>query len=164
MKPVDRLVALYAAYGGIVYARCRRILSEPATAEDVTQETFLRVHRHLADIPEDDAVLPWLYRIATNLCLNALRDGRALPMPVEVLPERPGENPDELFANRDLVARLALRVPPKVRTTAWFFYVDGMRQEEIAEVLGISRRAVAKRLAQFMRLSRKFLRREGAIP
>jgi RNA polymerase sigma-70 factor (ECF subfamily) len=159
-KPADRLVALYGQYGAIVYARCRRMLGDAAAAEDVTQDTFLRVLRHPGCIP-DENVLPWLYRIATNLCLNAIRDGRVRAIPMDVLPERSGASLDELLANRDLVARLVLRVPPKLQMTAWFFYVDGMRQEEIAEVLGMSRRAVAKRLAQFIAQSRKFLRRDG---
>jgi RNA polymerase sigma-70 factor (ECF subfamily) len=157
----DRLVDLYGRYGGVVYARCRRMLREVAAAEDITQETFLRVHRHLGAIPDEDAVLPWLYRIATNLCLNALRDGRAGPVLVEVPPERPGASLDELLNNRDLITRVISRVSPNVQLTAWLFYMDGMRQEEIAEVLGISRRSVAKRLAKFLRISRKFVRVEG---
>ena len=160
----DRLVQLYGTYGAVVYARCRHMLREAAAAEDITQETFLRVHRHMGAIPEGDAVLPWLYRIATNLCLNALRDGRARPVLLDTPPERPGASPDELLSNRDLVAQLVTRVSPKVQITAWLFHIDGMRQEEIAEVLGISRRSVAKRLAQFMRTSRKFLRIEGVAP
>jgi RNA polymerase sigma-70 factor, ECF subfamily len=163
-NPADRLVELYEAHGGVVYARCRRMLREAAAAEDITQETFLRVHRHLGSIPEGDAVLPWLYRIATNLCLNALRDGRARPVLFEVPPERPAASLDELLANRDLVMRLITRVSSKVQVTAWLFYMDGMRQEEIAEVLGVSQRSVAKRLAQFLRASRKFARLEGVRP
>jgi RNA polymerase sigma-70 factor (ECF subfamily) len=163
-SPADRLVELYEAHGGMVYARCRRMLREAAAAEDITQETFLRAHRHLASIPEGDAVLPWLYRIATNLCLNVLRDGRARPVLFEVPPERPAASLDDLLTNRDLVMRLVTRVSSKVQITAWLFYMDGMRQEEIAEVLGISQRAVAKRLAQFLRASRKFARLEGMLP
>jgi RNA polymerase sigma factor (sigma-70 family) len=157
----DRLGQLYGTYGPIIYARCRRMLREAAAAEDITQETFLRVHRNLGALPEAEAMLPWLYRIATNLCLNALRDGRARPLLYESPPERAGASLDELLTNRDLVTRLIARVPERVRMTAWLFYMDEMQQEEIAEVVGISRRAVAKRLAQFVARSRKFLRAEG---
>jgi RNA polymerase sigma-70 factor (ECF subfamily) len=157
----DRLIKLYGAYGGVVYARCRRMLRDVAAAEDITQETFLRVHRHIGRIPEDEAVLPWLYRIATNLCLNALRDGRVRPVLVEQPPDQASGHPDDRLSSRDLVMKLITRVSAKVQMTAWLFYMDGMRQEEIAEVLGISRRSVAKRLAQFVSLSRKFVRAEG---
>jgi RNA polymerase sigma-70 factor (ECF subfamily) len=162
-RAADRLVQLYCQYGAIVFSRCRQMLGDAAAAEDLTQDTFLRVHRHLDDLPEDEGVLPWLYRIATNLCLNAIRDGRARPILVEQPPERPGaDRLDDRLADRDLVCRLIARVSPKVGTTAWMFHVDGMGQEEIAEVLGISRRMVAKRLSQFTHRSRKFLRAEGS--
>jgi RNA polymerase sigma-70 factor (ECF subfamily) len=157
----DRVVDLYGAYGAVVYARCRRILGDAAAAEDVTQETFLRLHRQGEAIPDDDGVLPWLYRIATNLSLNALRDGRTRPLLVESLPEVPAASLDELLANRNLARRLITQVPPRLQNAAWLFYVDGMRQEEIAVVLGVSRRTVAGRLAGFLRASRKYLRREG---
>jgi RNA polymerase sigma-70 factor (ECF subfamily) len=162
----DRVARLYAAHGGTVYARCRRMLGDAAAAEDITQETFLRVHRAIGSAPGDDGVLPWLYRIATNLCLNALRDGRVRPLLVEDPPDRPSPSPslDEALTDRDLVARLIARVSRKVQITAWLYYVDGMKQDEVAEVLGVSRRMVAKRLAQFTRKSRQFIRLERPCP
>jgi RNA polymerase sigma-70 factor (ECF subfamily) len=161
-RAVDRLEALYAAHGALVYARCRHILRDAAAAEDITQETFLRAYRSLSALTDAERILPWLYRVATNLCLNALRDGRTRPLLLERLPDRASpEGLDDTFANRELCARLIARVSRKLAVAAWLFYVDGMRQEEIADVLGISRRAVAKRLAQFTEKSRKFLRTEA---
>jgi RNA polymerase sigma-70 factor, ECF subfamily len=157
----DRVLDLYLNYGGVVYGRCRRMLRDATAAEDITQETFLRVHRAERSIPGPEAVLPWLYRIASNLCLNAIRDGRARPQLFEEPPDRAGGCLEEWLANRNLVARLIARVSPKVQVTAWMFYIDAMGQGEIAEVLGISRRSVAKRLAQFKSRSQQFLRAEG---
>jgi RNA polymerase sigma-70 factor, ECF subfamily len=158
-RTADEVVGLYEKYGPLVYARCRRLLGDAAAAEDLTQDTFLRVHRHMGAIPETAKVLPWLYRISTNLCLNAIRDGRARAIPVRELPDRAGDDdPGELLVTRDLVTRLIARASPKVRVAAWLYHVDGMKQEEIAEVLGISRRAVVKRLSQFGSRSRKFIR------
>jgi RNA polymerase sigma-70 factor (ECF subfamily) len=157
----DRVVELYVRYGGIVYARCRQILRDQAAAEDVTQETFLRVHRFSGAVPDEKEALSWLYRISTNLCLNAIRDGKIRPVLVADPPERAGPCPDESLANRNLVVRLIGRVSPNVQLTAWLHHIDGMPQGEIADLLGISRRSVAKRLAQFTRRSRKVLRMEG---
>jgi RNA polymerase sigma-70 factor, ECF subfamily len=157
---VGRVVELYETYGGIVYARCRSMLGDAAAAEDICQETFLRVYLHMHSIPEPAGVLPWLYRIATNLCLNAIRDGRARPLLFDVPPEAEGASLEDLLANRELAGRLIARVSPKVGVAAWLFYVDGMRQEEMAALLGISRRAVAKRLSQFLRQSRKCLHKD----
>ena len=64
----------YQAYGAAVYARCRRILRDGDGARDVTQEVFLRCFNHRATLRPGRELLAWLYRVATNLCLNALRD------------------------------------------------------------------------------------------
>jgi hypothetical protein len=53
----------YRAYGGVVFARCRVLLGNDAAAEDATQETFLRVHRHFQEqLRGPDSALAWLYR------------------------------------------------------------------------------------------------------
>jgi len=88
-RPVrtDRLTYLYRTYGPAIYARCRLLLADPSAAEDATQETFLRVHRHLDRVPSAREGLYWIYRVATNYCLNHLRDQRARPEPRGDLPE-----------------------------------------------------------------------------
>jgi RNA polymerase sigma-70 factor (ECF subfamily) len=162
-RPQDRFAELYRAYGPVIYSRCRRLLGEAAAAEDATQETFLRVLRHLETTPARDEALRWIYRIATNYCLNELRDQKKRPEPQESLPEgldvgRPGE---ELLADRDLAARLVQRAPEKLRSVAWLHFVDGMEQAEVALVLGISRRTVINRLAEFTTNARKFAQRSS---
>jgi RNA polymerase sigma-70 factor, ECF subfamily len=59
---------------------------DPAAAEDAAQETFLRVYRHLARVPADREALHWIYRVATNLCLNELRDRSVRAVPTGDLP------------------------------------------------------------------------------
>jgi len=55
-----RFLELYRSYGRAVYVRCRRILGDSAAAEDAAQETFLRVHRHLAKAPSDQQAIAWI--------------------------------------------------------------------------------------------------------
>ena len=74
-----RVEALYAKYGPTIYSRCRRLLRDSAQAEDATQDVFLKVLKHLASAPKDEAALPWIYRITTNHCLNLIRDGKHDP-------------------------------------------------------------------------------------
>src|SRR4051795_10800723 len=129
----DRLVELYRAYGGAVYARCRRLLGDAQAAEDAAQETFLRVHRHLARAPDARQALRWIYRIATNYCLNELRNRRYRPQPVADLPDRAAVTGDPLV-DRDLVRRIVERVPTKLRAVAFLYHVDGLEQSEVAAV------------------------------
>jgi RNA polymerase sigma-70 factor, ECF subfamily len=153
----DRLVELYRAYGGAVYARCRRILGDAQAAEDAAQETFIRVHRHLAQAPDADQALRWIYRIATNYCLNELRNRRLRPQLLEKIPEPAGDGASDPFLNKELVRWLVFRMPEKVRTVAWLYHVDGLEQAELADLLGISRRTVVNRLSEFQERARKLL-------
>jgi RNA polymerase sigma-70 factor (ECF subfamily) len=143
------------------------LLRDRAAAEDATQETFVRVQRHLASVPPgSNQALAWIYRVATNYCLNELRNrGRRAELHAE-LPE-PARDPDrdrldhgeEVLANRDLAMRLIDHIPSKLRAIAWLYHVDGLDQQEIAEVLGLSRRTVTTRLAKFSASARKLMLR-----
>jgi len=156
----QRLVELYRTYGGAIYARCRRILGDHPTAQDATQETFMRVHRHIDRLPDRQQVLRWIYRIATNYCLNEIRGRKLRPAPVEQLPESQTHgSPDDPIADRQLVQRLVHHVPEKLRTVAWLYHVDGLEQSEVAEILEISRRTVVNRLTEFQERARKVLER-----
>src|SRR3954468_24826827 len=73
---------------------CYRMLGSPFDAEDAVQETMLRAWRGLADFEGRSAVRSWLYRIATNVCLDQLsgRKRRALPMDLAGDPYPPVES------------------------------------------------------------------------
>ena len=164
----DRLSELYRRYGPAIYARCRTMLADESAAEDATQETFLRVQRHLDRVPSAREALYWIYRVATNYCLNELRSrrGRALPHgEIADLPEAetPGIDAVEArLADQDLARRLIARARPHVRLVAWLYHLDGFEQEEVAAIVGVSRRTVATRLAEFSSNARKFVRRSAA--
>jgi RNA polymerase sigma-70 factor (ECF subfamily) len=156
----DQLADLYRKYGPIIYARCRAMLRDDAAAEDAVQEVFIRVLKHLDEAPSDSEALAWIYRISTNLCLNALRDRAVRAVPAgDTLPDAPGEHPSGPFANRDLARRLLERAPAKLAEVAWLHHVDGLDQGEVARVLGISRRTVVNRLSEFAGRSRRFVER-----
>ncbi|HUJ59093.1 MAG TPA: sigma-70 family RNA polymerase sigma factor [Kofleriaceae bacterium] len=155
----DRLSELYRMYGPVLYARCARLLGDRAAAEDALQETFVRVQRHLAKAPDSHEALTWVYRIATNYCLNEIRDRKLRPRAEAELPETAGDSLERVLADRDLVAHIVRRSPEKLRAPAWLHHVDGLDQGEVARVLGISRRTVVNRLAEFADAARKFVRR-----
>jgi RNA polymerase sigma-70 factor (ECF subfamily) len=157
-----RLEDLYARYGQVVYARCKRILGEGASAEDAVQEVFIRAFKNMERFDDEVGALKWLYRVSTNYCLNQLRNQKLrlgkladLPRPVEPSPER-------ALLDRDLVQRLIVRMPDKLQGPVMLYYLDDMDQQKVAEVLGISRRTVINRLNDFLERARKILAREGA--
>jgi RNA polymerase sigma-70 factor (ECF subfamily) len=145
---------LYRRYGAFVYSRCKRMLRDSAAAEDATQEVFVRVIRHVDTAPTDESVMPWLHRISTNYCLNALRNAGNRPEPVAELPELAGEDPEPVMADRDAAARALRLAPDKLSAPARLHWLEGCTQHEVAETLRLSRRTVVTRLAQFAATAR----------
>lgn len=119
----------------------------------------MRVYRHLHKAPDSGEALAWIYRIATNYCLNEIRNRRLRPQADGELRAAVGEDLEAVLANRDVAARIVRRSPEKLRAPAWLHHVDGLDQAEVAHVLGISRRTVGSRLAEFSDNARKFLAR-----
>jgi RNA polymerase sigma-70 factor, ECF subfamily len=65
--------ALFEAHHDRIYRYVLHLVRDPAEAEDLTQETFLRAHHRLESLRDLGAVRSWLYRIATHVCLDRLR-------------------------------------------------------------------------------------------
>ncbi|HEY0714878.1 MAG TPA: sigma-70 family RNA polymerase sigma factor [Polyangia bacterium] len=152
----NRLTELYQRYGRAIYSRCSRLLADPVAAEDATQETFLRVYRHLHAVPDADEALRWIYRVATNYCLNELRDQRHRPLPTDLMLDEPMDaNPEGRLSDLEFARRLVWTAPERLRSTAWLHYVDGFGQAEVAQILGVSRRTVVYDLAEFNRRAQK---------
>ncbi|HEX5746788.1 MAG TPA: sigma-70 family RNA polymerase sigma factor [Archangium sp.] len=144
---------LYLAYAPLIYSKCRKILDDDASAQDATQETFIRAYVHLAKVRDVKEALPWIYSIATRYCLQARRNVRRQARPVGELPEPQGVHAEESFTNRDFLLRLLERVPEKVKVVAWLHYMEGLDQGEVARVLGLSRRTVVYRLAELSEMA-----------
>jgi RNA polymerase sigma-70 factor, ECF subfamily len=155
----DRFDELYRRFGATIYARCRQMLRDPAAAQDATQEVFLRVHKTLARIPGQREAFAWLYRTATNHCLNELRNGRLRPTLLATMPDRAGPTSEGPLADQVMLTRLIHQLPEDLARAAWLYHVDGLEQAEIAEICGCSRRTVITRLARFAERARAFIER-----
>ena len=157
MSQDDRLAGLYRTYGAVIYWRCLRLLGERAAAEDAMQETFMRVYRHLDRAPHGDDAIRWIYRIATNYCLNQLRNQRRRTVSVAALPAQAQGAID--LGDRDLARHVVARAPSDQGAIAWLYHVDGFDQDEVARIMSVSRRTVINKLAAFSANARKYLAR-----
>jgi RNA polymerase sigma-70 factor, ECF subfamily len=142
---------LHKKYAGVLFEHCFRMLGDRFEAEDAVQEAFLSAFRSYDSFRYGDSHLPWLYRIASNACLKAIRTRKRKGLvPIEN-PERTADHPrhpaDELHSRR-VLAQLVDQLDDRGLQILVGHYLSGMNQEEIALVLGISRRAVVKRLTR----------------
>jgi RNA polymerase sigma-70 factor (ECF subfamily) len=142
------LKQLYAEHGPSIRAHCARLLGDAASAEDATHEVFLRVGRCAGRLPEMSEMRPWLFRVATNHCLNELRSRGVRARTPPQLALTTTCNLEDVMAARNDARRFLERLTPRARAIAWLTYVDGMLQQEVAETLGVSRRTVVNYLNQ----------------
>jgi len=162
VRDVD-VEALCHKYGPMVLRRCRRLLGDEDEALDACQDVFVRLVEHGGRL---DALYPssLLYRMATNVCLNRLRDRRREPATQEEVVldaiARAGGDPGGVSDARLVLARLFGRHLESTRTMAVLHYVDGLTLEEVAAETNLSVSGVRKRL-RTLRASLKELIDDG---
>ena len=153
MNTERRLEELYRCYGHLVLLRCRTILHDDSEAEDVMHDVFERAIVYGDSLARAESGLLWLYRVAERCCFDRLKKRRRQ---VLITPDalaqvsRDGLSQSAAEA-REVIAALLGSFEPKVQQVALLYYVDGLRQEEIAQQLGWSRRTVIKKLALLRR-------------
>jgi RNA polymerase sigma-70 factor (ECF subfamily) len=154
------IAELYRTWGPAIYRRCLRLLYDTEAARDATQEVFRKALSSPEKLADAEMALPFIYRIATNHCLNERRNagrrGETELIDLDIASEHPE------FPQRRLVQRVLARFDSKTQSIAVGVLVDGMEHEEVASALGISRKTVSRKLARFLDHARKYLERSAA--
>lgn len=164
----DALRQLFDRHGGAVAALARRMLGDRQEAEEILQDTFLRLHRHAHSFDEGRAGLrTYLFAIARNLCLSRLRARSSRPR--KALGSDPhdaafqaavGADDDPLpgILVRSALTRLALE--ERALLEAAFF--EGYSHSELAELHALPLGTVKSRLRRALSKLRRHLEEEPA--
>src|SRR5205814_3205644 len=174
--------ALVERYQRRVYQLALGMVKDADEAMDITQETFVRVHRYLPSFKGESSFFTWTYRIATNLCLDAARKrGRSERVEMD---ERDAEiearmdppsaalaGPQRAALNAELKAKIdeALReLSENHRAILLLREVEGLSYEELAQTLGIRKGTVMSRLfharLKMQRKLREYLGEDARLP
>lgn len=148
---------LMEAYQTSFYGLARRYAGSHEDADDVLQEAFVKIYRHLDGLSNPAAFFPWARRILVNTALDHIRRRRhTRPLDEDVADsgvrgslEGGYEPPDRGVERREFFGRIerALRtLPPRQREVVTLHDVDGVPTEEIAERLGCPRATVRSNL------------------
>ena len=136
----------------LIHAVCSRLAGNPADAADATQEALIAIVRGLPRFDRRAAPRTWMYRVATNACLDELRRrGRRPRLGLDdAMAERPDPSPP---VDRSVTDRLTLddalaRLPEEFRVAVVLRDVQGMDYAQIAEVLQIPIGTVRSRIAR----------------
>ncbi|MFF2027034.1 RNA polymerase sigma factor [Rhodococcus koreensis] len=134
-RAMSQLLARHFDY---VHILCRRMLRNPADAEDARQEALFQATRNIATFHGRCAFRTWLHTVTRNVCLNAIRSGTRRDIPVDELPpRRPSRrSPQDSVATRlDVEAALAA-IPDPFRDPVVLRYLCDLDYAQIARVLG----------------------------
>ena len=160
--------ALYEKFSRPIHSYVYRLLGSLEDADDVTQEVFTRAYISWNDLYDRDNLSPWLYRIATNLCVDQLRRRKRIswwPLfrerrdsaisegreeDTSYLPPDSGGIPE--VGEREHIQRALASMPRDYAIALVLSAAQGVPYQEIGEILGISPNAAATRISRAKRL------------
>ena len=152
------VAGLFERYHAAIFAYLYRLVGDRETANDLTQETFVKVYETRQRLAGVDNPRAWVYRIATNLAINAAKRGRRFRWLSwqqgddlgPAMPDLVGQSETRLAVEQALAA-----LPPEYRAPLLLFSHDGWSVGEVAAVLGISQGAVKTRLYRAREMFRR---------
>ena len=152
---------LFRSHQGRVYALCLRMVADPARAEDLTQESFVRAWQKLGSFRAQSAFGTWLHRLSVNVVLGDLRSRKRWESKTDEL-ESDASLPD--VPRRDTLAAIDLELaiaglPPQARTVFVLHDVEGYKHREIAAMIGLAEGTCKAHLHRARNLLRKALGR-----
>jgi RNA polymerase sigma-70 factor (ECF subfamily) len=133
---------LYRQHASRIYGLACRMTGSTTDGEDLLQEVFLLVHRKLGSFKGESSLGTWVYRLATNCCLDFLRSRqhrqqRTTETLDDVSPVRAGSTAPFRIDRLDL-ERAILQLPPGYRAAFVLHDVEGFDHAEVAAQLGIA--------------------------
>ncbi len=143
--------ALCARYGQPIFGYIYRSVGDPALAEELAQDVFLKAFLHLRRTATDTTFQPWIYRIATTTCIDAHRAAARRPVPVHdeealaLTDDREAGDPEQRLMQRErrrAVHRTLDALPAHYRQALILRQLQGLSYADIGEALGISVEAV----------------------
>jgi RNA polymerase sigma factor (sigma-70 family) len=141
----EKVDLLYREYGDLVLRRARRIMGSESDAQEILQELFASFLERPEQLAGKASMTGWLYGATTHLCLNTLRNRRnRVRLLHENAPPPNGApaNLEALVTAQELLATL----PDTLAQVAVYYYFDEMTHDEIAQIIGVSRRHVGNLL------------------
>ena len=155
---VDAFEEIYERYEAMVFNLAWRLCGDPTEAQDLAQEAFLRVYRHLERFQGRSSLKTWIYRVALNTCRSSLgrKKWRSVPLAEEEGAEglvlvdtrrTPEERAVATSAGEQVLESLAL-IPRKFREAVVLRDLEGLTYTEMADVLGVRIGTVRSRIAR----------------
>lgn len=153
LTDLDAFGELVRRHQDFVYGAALRVVRNPVMAQDLAQEAFVRAHRALAGFRGQAQVRSWLYRIATNLALNAVQRRREYP--TDMVPDRPtrldpATDAENIALRRELEEAIS-ELPAKLKQPLVLREYEGLSYQAIADALDLPINTVRTRILRARR-------------
>jgi RNA polymerase sigma-70 factor (ECF subfamily) len=159
-------------YKNSVYQLCYRMLGNRHEAEDIAQETFIRAYTNIHTFNQELKFSTWLFRIATNLCIDRMRKKKpdqyldaevAGTEGLNLYSQIPSDTPLpetelESLELQEAVHKEILKLPEKYRSAIILKYIEELSLNEISEILGLPIGTVKTRIHRGREALRQQLR------
>ncbi len=154
-------------YGDRIYRLALRYTCDSFQAQDITQETFLRAFQHLDRFDRSKPAGPWLFKIATNLCRNWMRDGREIPVSYsEELNQSSAPGPEEHYLAKEkekVLVDTLHQLPVMYREVILLKHVSELSYFEICEALDLELTLVKNRLYRGRKMLKEALEKQERL-
>ncbi|MHC9544868.1 MAG: RNA polymerase sigma factor [Vulcanimicrobiota bacterium] len=165
-KHVRDCSGLFSAYYDKVYNLCSRICLNRAEAQDITQETFIKVFRSLGSFKGQSHISTWIYSIAVRQCFDHMRSEKRIydkAVRLTGFGKREDRNLEDKVVTKHLGSQILSRLSPRNRTLLILKAYMGLNYDEIAAALGSTPASVGVQLCRARREALKIAEREGMI-
>ena len=153
---------VFEIYRDRIYGLCRHMAGNPQDAEDLAQESFVQAFGRIQAFRGESTFGTWLFRIAANCCLGALRKRRVAFVPLdEELPLPAGSSPEDQLMRKELGGRMEAAIASLPENQRLLFVLGTqleMPYREVAQIAGCSEEAVKMRLHRARQQVRHTLR------
>jgi RNA polymerase sigma-70 factor (ECF subfamily) len=151
--------AVWQAFRTPLWNYIARRVPNATDADDVLQDVFLKVHRNLPALENEERLAPWLYRVARNTLTDRYRrlDGTEFVEPSDDLTAREPEGPDPEQKIAACLKDMINDLPPAYRDALVLSEIEGLPQRVVAERLGLSLSGAKSRVQRGRRLLREAL-------
>ena len=131
----EAFAQLYRAHAKAIHALAFRLTGNAAAAEDITQDTFLKMLGFLSGLRSDAPLRPWLKRVAANAAIDRLR--REQRFSAQADDDAWPDDSADPTENLEILGMMR-RLPPLARTVVWLHEMEGWSHPELAERFGRS--------------------------
>ncbi len=139
---------LYEKYGHLIYNRCKRLLGCEDEAKDALQDCMIKLIKQYPKFKDPEHVVPWIYRVVKNHCLNELRKRKKF-VDNSLLESLPAKSEENDFETRELLNLVLSVHNKKVQDAVYYTHIEGLSQEEIRKITGQSPATIRRNLAKF---------------